>query len=124
MKFLVKYLTYICLLSFSFGAELMAQEATPAAPSGSAMSPMVGLLLMVGIFVFLIILPQRKKQKKHEAFLASLQKGDDVVTQSGIYGKIYGLADRVVTLEIAPQVKVRVDRTSIVGKESVTSNAA
>jgi len=120
----VKYASYICLLSISFGNSLMAQEAAPVAPAGGAMSPMLGLLLMVGIFVFLIILPQRKKQKKHEAFLASLQKGDDVVTQSGIYGKVYGLADRVVTLEIAPQVKVRVDRTSIIGKESVTSNAA
>jgi preprotein translocase subunit YajC len=96
---------------------LMAQDA-PAAP-GAAGSPLIGILLMLAVFFFLIILPQSRKAKKQAAFLASLEKGDAVVTNSGIYGKIHGLADKVVTLEIAPNVRIRLDRQSIMGKDTI-----
>lgn len=87
-----------------------------AGPQGSSTNFMVGMVLMFGVLFFLIILPQSRKQKKHIAFLESLEKGDDVVTQSGLHGKIYGVADKVVTLEIAPQVRVRLEKQSIVAK--------
>lgn len=73
------------------------------------------LLLMVGIFYFLLIRPQQKKQKAHKAMLDSLQRGDVVVTTGGIQGKITGLTETVATMEIADKVRVKVQRGYIAG---------
>lgn len=73
------------------------------------------LLLMVAIFYFLLIRPQQKKQKDHRAMLDSLQRGDVVLTQGGIQGKITGLTDTVATIEIAEKVRVKVQRGYIAG---------
>lgn len=82
----------------------------------------MGIVLMFAVFFFLIILPQSRKAKKQADFLAKLQKDDNVVTQSGIYGKIVGIADKVITLEIAPNVKIRVDRQTIAGKDEFSGS--
>ena len=94
---------------------MSAQEAAAAPAAGSPWSSMIGILLMFAVFFFLIILPQGRKVKKQQQFLASLKKGDAVVTQGGLYGRIVGIADKVITLEISPKVTVRVDRQSISG---------
>ncbi|MBN8555319.1 MAG: preprotein translocase subunit YajC [Deltaproteobacteria bacterium] len=101
------------LSHFSLGSTLISQ----AAPAGGEMSPIWGIVLMLAVFFFLIILPQSRKAKKHTNFIASLQKGDAVVTSSGLYGRIYGIADRIVTLEVAPNVRIRIDRQTIVSKD-------
>lgn len=93
---------------------LIAQESSGAEGGGGFQ--IIGILLLFAVFFFLIILPQSRKAKKHAQFVNSLQKGDEVVTQSGIYGKIHGLAEKVVTLEVAPQVRLRVDRNTILAK--------
>jgi len=111
----------ILVAAFSLPSFLFAQDATG---SGGGFSPIIGLLLMFAVFFFLIIWPQSRRAKKHAEFVSSLEKGDEVVTQSGLYGKIYGLADRVVTLEIAPQVRIRVDRQTIASKQKESSSAA
>jgi preprotein translocase subunit YajC len=98
-------------------ATIEASEAQTAAPAGGDFSPMIGIVLMLAVFFFLIILPQSRKAKKHAQFLSSLQKGDAVITTGGLYGRIYGLADRIVTLEIAPNVRIRVDRQTIAAKD-------
>ncbi len=72
------------------------------------------LIIMMVIFYFLLIRPQQKRQKEHKAMLASLQKGDVVLTQGGLQGKITGLTDAVVTLEIAEKVRVKIQRAYIV----------
>ena len=95
----------------------MAQEA----PAGGAGSPLIPILLMLAVFFFLIILPQSRKAKKQAKFLAGLEKGDAVVTSGGVYGKIYGLTDKVVTLEVAQNVRIRIDRQTIAAKDSLTS---
>ena len=73
------------------------------------------LILMFVVFYFLLIWPQQKKAKAHKQVLSSLQKGDTVVTSSGIYGTITGLTDTVVTLEIAEKVRIKMARSSIAG---------
>ena len=78
--------------------------------AGGGFAAFVPLLLMVVIFYFLLIRPQQKKQKEHRAMLTSLQKGDVVVTQGGLQGKVVGLTDTVATLEIADRVRVKVQR--------------
>ena len=73
------------------------------------------LILMFVVFYFLLIWPQQKKAKAHRQVLAALQKGDTVVTSSGIYGTITGITDTVVTLEIAEKVRIKMARSSIAG---------
>jgi len=73
------------------------------------------MVLILGVFYFLLIRPQQKKAKDHRELLQSLKKGDAVITQGGLYGKIAGMSDQVVTLEIADKVRVRVARGQIAG---------
>jgi preprotein translocase subunit YajC len=73
----------------------------------------VPLILLFGIFYFLLIRPQQKRQKDHKALLSNLRKGDQVITAGGMYGRITGLTDTVATLEIAEKVRVKVARSQI-----------
>lgn len=85
---------------------------------GSGSQGLVGFLpiiLMFVVFYFLLIWPQQKKAKAHRQLIANLQKDDTVITSSGIYGKITGLTDTVVTLEIAEKVRIKVTRNAIAG---------
>ena len=76
----------------------------------------VPFLLVILVFYFLIIRPQQKKAKQHLDFLKSLQRGDQVVTASGIYGTVTGIADAVITLEVAEDVRIKVAKPHISGK--------
>jgi preprotein translocase subunit YajC len=74
------------------------------------------LLPFVLIFIimyFMVIRPQQKKSKEHQEMLNKLKKNDEVMTSGGIYGKVVALADNVVTLEVAPNVRIRVHRPQI-----------
>jgi len=73
------------------------------------------LILMFAIFYFLLIRPQQKKAKAHKQLLASIKKGDRVVSSGGLHGLVTGLTDEVVTMEIAPKIRVKVSRGSISG---------
>ncbi len=86
-----------------------------AAHSGTP-SPLVSfapLVLIFVVFYFLLIRPQQQKAKEQRAMLANLKRNDEVITAGGLYGKIVALNDKVITLEIAPNVRVRVDRQQI-----------
>ncbi|MDX1776501.1 MAG: preprotein translocase subunit YajC [Desulfobulbales bacterium] len=99
----------------------IAYAANGAAPQGGIMS-FIPLILIFVIFYFLLIRPQQKKAKEHQAYLANLKKGDRVVTTGGLHGEITGLTDTVVTLEIAENLRVKVSRQHILGsKASVTA---
>ena len=84
---------------------------------------MIGILLMLAVFFFLVIWPQSRKAKKQAEFLSKLQKGDAVVTMGGLYGRISGLTEKVVTLEVSNKVLVRVDRQSIAGLDPYAGQA-
>ena len=90
----------------------------PAGPCGSqgGMTTIIMMLAMFAIFYFLLIRPQSKKAKEHQNMLSSLQKGDEVVTGGGIVGRISGIADKLVTVEISEKVRVRVLKAQIVDK--------
>jgi preprotein translocase subunit YajC len=85
---------------------------------GGSFTAMIPLLLMFAIFYFLLIRPQQKKQKKHRELLGSLKKGDTVVTVGGLHGKITGMTETVITLEIAEKVRVKVGRGFVSGLAS------
>lgn len=90
-------------------------QAQASQQSGGGMGSF--LIMMVLIFVvmyFLMIRPQQKKQKELVKFRDSLQKGDKVVTIGGIYGTVAEIKERVVLLEVDNNVKIRVDKSSLV----------
>ena len=78
----------------------------------------IPLILMFVIFYFLLIRPQQKKTKQHRELLATLKKGDRVVSSGGLHGVITGITDDIVTMEIAPKVRVKVSRASVSGVTS------
>jgi len=82
---------------------------------GGGLGAFVPLILMFAIFYFLLIRPQQKKAKAHKAMLSAVKKGDRVVSSGGLHGVITGLSDEVVTMEIAPKIRVKVSRGSIAG---------
>jgi len=93
---------------------------------GNLMSSMlVPMLLVFGIMYFLMIRPQQKKMKEHQAMLTALRRGDQVVTAGGLIGKVAKVKDDTeVELEIADGVKVRVMRSTIAQVMSKTEPAA
>jgi preprotein translocase subunit YajC len=100
----------------------IAYAANGAAPSGGIMS-FIPLILIFVIFYFLLIRPQQKKAKEHQAYLSNLKKGDGIVTSGGLHGVITGLTDTVATLEIAENIRVKVSRQHILGsKATVTAD--
>lgn len=73
------------------------------------------MVLIFGIFYFLVIMPQKKQQKKHQEMLSTLRKGDTVTTSSGMRGRIIEVRDTTIKVEIAPKVVVVFERTVITG---------
>ncbi len=79
----------------------------------SAYSSIIMMVLIVAIFYFFMIRPQTKKQKAIQKFREGLQTGDKVVTAGGIHGKVRDIKDNVVIVEIAENVRIRVDKASV-----------
>ncbi len=83
----------------------------------SGMQPIVMMLVMFGIFYFILIRPQVKRQKEQQAMLGKLGKGDEVITRGGIIGKITGVSDDgVLVVELQEKVRVRIPRAYVEGK--------
>lgn len=76
-------------------------------------SAFIPLILMFVIFYFLLIRPQQKKSKDHRAMISNLKKGDRIVTSGGLHGRITGLSDTTLTVEIADKVRVKVARGNV-----------
>ena len=88
-----------------------AQAAGSAAPGGDLMG-MLPILLMFVVLYFLMIRPQMKKAKEHKTMLEALQKGDEVIAV-GILGKISKISDNFVSLEIAPNTTIQVQKQAV-----------
>jgi len=71
------------------------------------------LVLIIVVFYFFMICPQMKRQKETQKFRDALQKGDKVVTSGGIYGRIEEIKDQVIFLEVAPGIKLKVDKSVV-----------
>ncbi len=95
-----------------FIANAHAQAAAPASQGGE----MFQIFFLVGLFVlfyFIAIRPQRKRQKEHGDMVAALSKGDEVVTSSGILGKITSLDDNYMVLNVAEKVELKFQRVHV-----------
>jgi preprotein translocase subunit YajC len=89
-----------------------AQAAPGAAPPNPLMS-FLPLIILFGIFYFMLIRPQMRRAKEQRAMIAALAKGDEVLTTGGLLGRIEELAESHVTLEIAPGVNVKLQKQAI-----------
>jgi preprotein translocase subunit YajC len=95
-----------------FIASAHAQEAGKVAPGGE----MLQILFLVGLFVvfyFIAIRPQRKRQKEHTEMVSKLNKGDEVVTSSGILGRVTALDDNYMVLNVANNVEMKFQRVHL-----------
>lgn len=100
---------------------MISTEATAplilAQAGGESLQQFIPLLLILGVFYFLLIRPQQQSAKEHQAFVEGIKKADRVVTLSGLYGTITEVKEKTVLLEIAQGVKVKVDRDKIAGRD-------
>ena len=92
---------------------MLTHQVLLAQASGSPSSLFIFIAGMFAIMYFLMIRPQQKQLKEHRALLTNLKKGDMVVTQGGIIGRIFQIADKEVQIEVATNVKLRVLKTSV-----------
>ena len=97
---------------YPFVSVAYAQSAGEAA-SQSPFFQFIPLVLILGVFWFLIIRPQQKKQKEHVSMVDSLRKGDKVITNGGIFGTIVKVGDDRITLEIASKVQIQIERQQV-----------
>lgn len=100
-------------------------QTAGGAGAGSALAQFLPLILIFAIMYFLLIRPQQKKVKEHRAMVEALRRGDQVLTQGGIIGKVTHVGeDGIVQIEIAEGVKVKVIRSTISQVMNKTEPAA
>jgi preprotein translocase subunit YajC len=98
--------------AFLTAAQPAAQPARPA-PQGNLMTMLLPFVLVFVIFYVLIILPQRKKQKKHLEMIENLKAGDRIITSGGIYGTVMGVQKDRIEVKISANTKIEITKGAI-----------
>jgi preprotein translocase subunit YajC len=93
----------------------LLQQGAPATPPGGPLAQFMLPVLIIGVMYLLVLRPQSKKAKLQQQMLAQLKRGDDVVTNGGLIGRISGIKDEEVTLQVQEGVRLRILRSSITG---------
>ena len=101
-----------------FATNAYAMAGGAAQQSGGGMEGIIMLVIMFAIFYLLLIRPQQKRAKQHKQLVENLKSGDQVVTAGGLHGKIVAVQDDIITLEIATNVRIKINRPSIVGTKT------
>lgn len=96
-----------------FISDAMA-EAAPAAQQPDVMSQLIFFIGIFVIFYFLLIRPQQKRAKEHRNLVAGLSKGDEVVTNGGLVGRVTEVGDEYINLELADNLEVKLQKQSVV----------
>jgi preprotein translocase subunit YajC len=91
----------------------LAQAAPAAGAAGNPLMTFLPLIVLFGLMYFMMIRPQMKRQKEHRAMLSALAKGDEVVTNGGIAGRVEDVGESFLTVEIAPNMKVKVQKGAV-----------
>ena len=122
IRLLLSTLLVLCFASLALADGPAVPAGTPAPTSGATATGMqqpgglmafAPFLLMFAVLYFLILRPQQKKMKEQQTMLSALKYGDEVLTASGILGKVTGIADKVVTVEVADNVRVKMLKSQI-----------
>ena len=111
-----------------FEGTAWAQAAAPAAGGPSFVEQLMTgpgpiMILVIGVMYFLVFRPQNQKAQEQAKMLSGLKRNDEVVTTGGIIGRIAEVGDKVITIEVAPNVKLRVERPQIASISSYGKTA-
>ncbi len=87
--------------------------AQAAAPQGGGLSMIIMMVVLFGLMYFMMIRPQMKRQKEHRQMVSALAKGDEVVTNGGLAGCVDEIGETFISVEIAPNVKVKVQKGAV-----------
>jgi preprotein translocase subunit YajC len=87
--------------------------AAQPAEGGSSFTTFIPLLLIIVVFYLFFIRPQLKKQKETRKFREALKKGDKIITIGGIHGRIVEVQEKTFTIEVAPEIKFRIEKTAV-----------
>jgi preprotein translocase subunit YajC len=87
--------------------------AQAAAQQGGGMSMIIMMVVLFGLMYFMMIRPQMKRQKEHRALVSALAKGDEVVTTGGMAGRVEEVGETFITVEIATNVKVKLQKSAV-----------
>jgi preprotein translocase subunit YajC len=101
------------LVALLYQSQAWAQGAAPQAPENGFLMQLPVFIALFALFYFVMIRPQRQQAKQHAQFLAGLNRGDEVVLANGLLGRIVGLSDKIVSVEIANGVEVKVLRSQV-----------
>ena len=98
--------------------EIQVAQAVPSPEPGGEASGGGGnfilLMIAMGLLMYaLLIRPQQRQQKEHKKMIAEVKKGDQIVTSGGIHGRVTGVTDDVLTVEIAERVRIKVNKTAV-----------
>ena len=107
-----------------FISDAMAEAAPAAAQQAGLMEALFPFVILFVVFYFLLIRPQSKRAKEHKAMVAAVGKGDEVVTQGGLYGKITEVSEEYLQVQLADNIEVKVQRgaiTSLLPKGTIKS---
>lgn len=101
-------------MNFLIGS-IYAMAAPPGGGQGQQnwFTTLIPLAIIFAIFYFLMIRPQQKQQRKHREMVSAMRKGDKVITRGGMHGVIHSIADNLVTIEVAENVRVKFNRDAI-----------
>jgi len=94
-------------------AYALGQGGAGAQGGSGGFASFIPLILMFVIFYFLLIRPQQKKTKEHRQMIDNLKTGDRIITSGGLHGRITGISENALTVEIAEKVRVKVNRGSV-----------
>jgi preprotein translocase subunit YajC len=92
---------------------LMSQPQGGQNPTDSLISTLIMFALIIGIFYFMILRPQQKRQKERQKMLDAVKKGDKVVTAGGLHGTVAGIDEKTILLQVADNVKMKFDRSAV-----------
>ena len=104
------------LIALVFSGGCVPAGEAGGAEGGSPWSMVIFLVLIFGVFYFLMIRPQRKRQKEHQHLVEELKRGEQVITAGGIYGQIESLSEDSIVLKIESGSTIRIARGSVIGK--------
>jgi len=102
---------------------IILAQAAPGPAQPSALFQFIPLIIIAVLFYFLLIRPQQKKQKEHQALVASVKTGDKVVTSSGIYGIVANVKETTLLLKVADNVKIEMDKAAVATVVKSSENA-
>jgi preprotein translocase subunit YajC len=97
----------------SFPMPFVIAQAAPAGAAGGGVSMLIFMVVIFGAMYFMMIRPQMKRQKEHRAMVSALAKGDEVVSNGGLAGRVDEVGESFLVIEIAPNVKVKLQKGAV-----------